>query len=228
MGPYLRIKQTLMGRTVTVATGPGNRSRAFRAKGGKSTRKIAKKALSLARSNVSEMKHFDVAAFVAAAPDAWGISSISVMATGDNQITRDGDEVQNMSIQYKGSIVMHATAVSTQVRILLIQDRMAHAAIPLVADVFSQDNIRSFLSFEPANRYRFKVLSDRTYHLSDALQNELQVNVFKRIYGKQFYNADTATTAGIGKNSLYLAVCSSEATNEPTLDIDTRFVWRDV
>jgi len=194
-----------------------------------STRKIANKALRLAKSNVTEMKAHDITVLSGTQDSAsWRPVRISTPAQGDAGNQRDGDIVQNLSIAFIGHVTQHATAVNTRFRLVCILDRQNNGVFPTRLDVFTLDELDTFMNFNADNRKRFKVLIDRTYYMGDATKTEHHIQLFKRLSGNQRYRLGTDADAAAGKNSIWVYVISDEATNVPTVNLDSRFVFRDV
>ncbi len=196
---------------------------------GKSTRAIAKRALRIAKSDIPELKAHDVLDLASGVvAQAWTINRVSTPAQGDSAALRDGDVVQNMSIQLLGNAIRHASSTTTMFRLVIVQDRQGNALAPVATQIFREDNVNSMYSFTAGDRSRFKVLFDHTYRLMTANNTLEIIKVFKRLSGRQTYNLGTDADGSIGKNSIFVCFSTNEATNVPVFDIDSRFVWRDV
>lgn len=196
---------------------------------GKSTRAIAKRALRIAKSDVAELKAHTVTDINSGTVAAvWVINRVSTPAQGSAANQRDGDVVQNMSIQFQGNLTQHASATDTQFRVVIVQDRQGNGIAAPVLSIFNENNMNSLYTFTAGDRKRFKILYDRVYTMDAAGKTNHYMKVFKRLSGRQTYNLGTDSTASLGKNSVLICFCSNEATNVPAFDIDSRFVWRDV
>ncbi len=212
---------------VSIRTGPGHRSKAFR-RSGKGTRAIAKRALRVAKLNVPELKNLDGTALNGAQAATWNIVRMSIPAQGDTDLARDGMKVLNMSIGLQGMVTQHASATNTTVRIVVVQDRQNNGVLPVASDIFEQDTLNTFYQFSADNRRRFKIILDKYINLEATSKIHQPIHEFRRVSGRQTYNGTTNVDASAGANSLWVCFCSNEATNTPTVDCDVRFVFRDI
>ncbi len=193
-----------------------------------STRKIAKKALRIAKGNVPEQKDHDTGPLAVAATGVWEITRLSTPAIGDAGNSRDGDVVNSVGLELNGHIFMSSSATQTSVRIVILMDKENDGVEPVVTDVFVDDTPFSLYNANSKTRKRYRILSDREFSYSITGSQHGTYKQKIKLRGKQYFSsvvtdADTAA----GRNSLWAFICHNESVNEPAMTIDCRYKFRD-
>ncbi len=133
-------------------------------------------------------------------------NQVFIIPEGDGQSDRHGRKIQLKSVAWRGTVTMPAktdiTKASDTLRLLIVKDKSANGALPLVTDVLQSGVYESFLNLE--NKSRFVILSDRYFPINsqggvgDGVTNitiptEKFFNTFKKFDVPIEYN-DTATS----------------------------------
>ena len=93
------------------------------------------------------------------------VALLNGMIRGDDISQRIGREVTLRSVQFTYQIgVKDGTGIDQYVRAMLVYDRQANGATPLITDILSDANTFSHRNLE--NRHRFKILFDRMIALN--------------------------------------------------------------
>ena len=136
---------------------------------------------------------------------------------------------------------MHATATQTEVRMADVDRQVdrrpvrapsAHQRLALqtrsCACVCSNRfAANSFRNGDPNNMKRYKILLDKKYTFSDTGVQRRDIKYYKKLYGHQKFSGTTNADASAGQNSLWIYLVSTEATNTPTLHVDSRYRYID-
>lgn len=209
-----------MGRTVFVKTGPGHRS--------KNTKVIAKKALSLARSNVGEMKAKDRTPLAGVTmANNFVVDRLAIPTTGDDGDDRDGDRIQPKSLHLYGNVLQNSSATDTFIRLIVLKDKQCNGIAPVVTEVMVTDDIHSLVRFTTGFRKRFQILSDRRYNLSATDHERALINTKIKLSGYMLFLGSTDAVTSAGRNTLWLLSIANEATNLPTILVHDRMEFRD-
>ncbi len=210
-----------MGRTISIQTGPGHRSRR--------TLGIAAKALVLARRNKKsiqserEIKNLNLG--LDTTPDTTGVvSNVSLLPQGLDDDERIGNKVKAFSIKLGGSISQHPTATNTFCRYMIVRDRFGTTAQPAITDMFS--SVAAFANGHPTLGLsqvssRFQVLIDVRIAFSDVHRTVVYVNKYKKLNFPIYWENTGATDEG--KNNLYSFSASTEASNVPAASLIAQF-----
>lgn len=192
-----------------------------------STRVIAKKALSLAKQNVPELKALDSAMNMPTGV-AWQATRLSTPAIGSDGNERDGDSVRSVSIEVMGNLRMHASSTSNIVRIVLIKDTQNNGVFPPNLDVFDLDVITSHRDFTADNLHRFKTLSDRSFAFSDSARQTYLLNYRVKLSGLQHFGGTTNADASAGKGSIWCYIAQQDGTFDvASSGLIARYVYRE-
>lgn len=183
--------------------------------------KLAKYAVSML--NV-EKKFFDVTAFSGTAIDNAGaivsLTSIpSQEAAVDQGESRDGDQVRLKSLLLRMSALVNASATATNLRIMVLCDKMSLATPPVMTDILESASVTSPMNL--ANRMRFRMLYDKVFNLVPTTDKaSFFSKPFFRLSSKLVWASDTTDEAQA--NNYYIVAISSEPTNTPTLTVESR------
>ncbi len=195
--------------------------------------KTANKAMSMV---AGELKILDNSAVATAIPDGAGVivAELTNSAQGSIDSTRNGNQITLKMLEFQAFIVIASAANSSQVRVMLVQDKQTNGAGFAVDDVLeSVTNLLSLISpKESDNKKRFNLLFDKVFVLNRPGISSVQSNVRhikfrKKLNMKIQYNGTGTTIAALRSNSLALLVISNEPTNEPTIDHFLRLSYID-
>lgn len=205
------------GRTITISTGPGNRS-------------TATKALALARQNKKALdtEIFSISTVMTADPNTTGtVQNLSAIAQSLTAAGRTGLSIKAFSLRMKGHVALHASATASRVRVVVAYDRSGTTNAPAIADLFTDgpamaDNLLTIGS--PQVSSRFQVISDKLYVV---VTNRpiVTFDIYKKLNKAIHYSAAGSTDEG--RNNLWLFMASSEATNDPSFVGEARFKYQD-
>lgn len=172
-----------------------------------------------------EKKYLDIT-FDSAVSSTENFQLLNGMALGDTSITREGQSIKMINLFLRAYITMHASATTTQVRLMIILDTQPNAAAMTAAELLaSTSNILSPLTIGYGSR--FKILIDKLFRL-DTNKLNLEYKHFMKLGMHTKYNtSNNGTIADITKNSLYLMLVSDQATNTPNVSFWNRLRFID-
>ncbi len=202
-------------------------------KTGMNAMSAANKALKIATGvkkliNV-EYKQIQTVVTGLAIPDGVGtIVQLTNLSQGDSAITRDGQQVKLTSLQFRAFLDMNASAVDTNITILLVRDNQTNQAIYTTGDVLATTANRvSVLSpVSINNASRFRILKRWQYALSAASNSSVSIVFSKALNEKIRYDANVGDITDLTRSSLSLLFISDEPTDEPvvTFVLRLRFI----
>ncbi len=179
----------------------------------------AKKALNVALSvkrliNV-ERKFLDHVGTATAVSTTPVVINLHNMVQGITENTRTGNQIKCLRVECSYFGTIHASAVQSQLRILLIKDKQINSASytagDVLLDVTANDAIVSPINLD--NKYRFVIYYDRVHTLSDS-GNKTFHNKFSCDFNlKVRYDGNAGTVADLSSSGLSLLFFSNEATN---------------
>lgn len=207
------------------------RRRPGRKRGGRNREiKLIKKQLALVKP---ELKFDDLQSGVNAnvSFDSPIITSLNLIAQGDNVSDRIGNSVRLLSVRTQFMLNWDSTSAGNQpVRVLLVLDKQCNGALPTLADLFEDATVTDSLisPFDMDEKFRFQILKDSIFTLHPDRQAitvkwRLKMNHIIR-YG------DTAgTIATVSSKNLILVMFSAiaEASNPPTVTHTNRVTYID-
>lgn len=157
------------------------------------------------------------------------IDTISLIAQGDTDTTRDGNSIKITRMHIRGFIKQDAVATQTMIRMMVVLDRQTNGAqfsmSDLIADTTAGDAIVSPLVIN--NKFRFRVLVDRVYHMSSESSTIIKFNIFRKMGMKMRYSANAAAITSCPSKSIAVVFISDEATNSPTVTYFSRLRYLD-
>ncbi len=192
----------------------------------------AQKALKIARKVKSlmnvELKFVDIVTTPTVNTTAT-IHQASLLNQGDTGSTRDGSQVRVKSLLVNYSIVLHTSAVATNVRVIIVSDTQTNGALfaasDLLEDITANDAINSPYNLD--NIYRFRILSDKRYALCDSGRKNIIVSKFIKLNTPMRFSDTGNGIADILSQSYAVLFISNEATNVPTVNLHTRMRYLD-
>lgn len=155
------------------------------------------------------------------------VLSLCHTSQGDDHTARNGRSVKCASLFMRGTVTVNASANGTFVRQIIFIDKQSSGVLPTIAQLLNSTD-----HLAPINKNfgkRFRVIYDRTYNVNTDSRENAMFKVYRKLSHHIEYSGTTATGDGTGVNSggVYMALISSEATNTPTVDWDTRFTFID-
>ncbi len=188
--------------------------------------KVVKDVIRLKGLINTEFKTNDVSSTVAV-PETGLVLLLNATIAGDDFDNRDGRQVRWKSIQYAINILQHATATQTITRVMIVIDKQPNATLMTIGELLTSGaNNLDFRNLD--NRKRFVILSDRVVTQSDTNNLVNRLDFYQKMDMITIYDDSNAgTIADIESNALFLVAVSSEATNSPTLQIETRMRFID-
>ncbi len=191
------------------------------------------KALAMARGlkrllNV-EYKFLDVQNTEAAVSTTPSVNISSIILQGDGGSARDGNSVKAVGIRLNYMITLNTSAVSSQIRVILIHDKQTNGALAaagdILQDVTADDGIVSPYNLD--NKYRFRMLYDRVHTLSDNGRQSIAVKKYFKLNQKLRFDGTAGDITDIPSSSYLLLFVSNEPTNTPTITRHSRLRFID-
>ncbi len=157
------------------------------------------------------------------------INQLSLLSQGDTTVTRDGSQVKCLSLQFSYILTMHASAVATQVRVMLIKDKQTNQSIYVPADVIDDATTPGNLvsPYNRDNRKRFTIMYDRLHVLTSGSARSVAKGLKLRQDQILRYDANDGTIADMTQSSYSVMIVGSEATNAPTVVFFSRLNFVD-
>ncbi len=201
--------------------------------------KLEKKVNQLAKVATPEVKFFDTAVTTTSALTLVKIP-VSLVGQGDTDVLRDGDEIMIKNLYVKGSVtaaVAAGTVIDDHIRVILLQDfqQDADASVFVTLDFLQTDVWNSYYQAS-GNQKRFKVLSDKVYHIgavgqsggtetyqSTASSRAISYNI--KLNRKMYFNGTATSQASQGRGKLY--VCYISESTLHGIDIQARMTFQD-
>lgn len=163
-----------------------------------------------------ERKYIDTTATLT--PSTTGVFTLlNASVPGTSATTRNGISIKLMSFLLRFTLELNATATLTQVRCVVVQDRIPQATSPASSEVFTVANsITSPLNL--VNTHRFKIHYDKIYSINSTGTSSLNRKFFKKLrFHSQYNTVNGGTIADFTANSFLLYTLSDEATNTPSM-----------
>ncbi len=193
----------------------------------------ASKALYIAkkvqRMNRPEKKQAIQQATDTTMSDAGTIVQLCNMQEGDTNQKRDGGQVRFVSATLNYLVQRNASADTSVVRIMLIQDKQTNGAIFALSDLLFDativDNIVSPLNLN--NARRFKVLYDKQ-HAVAANNRVVLRKKFLKLNIPVRYDANAGLITDLTQDSLALVFITDEPSLVPVITYNVRLRFTDV
>lgn len=149
------------------------------------------------------------------------------MATGNTSVTRVGQSIKAVDLQFNLSITVNSSATASFLRCIILRDEQPNGAAPSAANILNVGG--NFLS--PRNvgyNNRFHVFYDELFAVClNGPQNKV-ISFIKPFGFHTNYNTGSAgDITDITKNSLYLVLLSNESTNGVVVSYYSRFSFLD-
>ncbi len=193
----------------------------------------AAKALAVARRLKSllnvEFKFLDVTNTEASVTTTPSVNISSIILQGDGGSARDGNSVKAVGFLLKYNLTIHPSAISTQVRIMVIHDKQANGALLastlVLEDITADDAIVSPLNLD--SKFRLRVLYDRVHHLADNGIQSASVSKYIKLNQKLRFDGTAGDITDVASSAYYVLFVSNEPTNAPTITRHSRLRFID-
>lgn len=157
------------------------------------------------------------------------VTHLSAIAQGDGEHARTGNSVLAKYLTLRGKLVMHGSASSTLVRMLVVRDTQqvgdTSPALSAVLDAASTNQCLAPMNAD--TKGRFSKLYDRTFCLdTDRPSSVFKINLKLGKRGSHIRFNGTASS-DIQRGGLYFMIVSDEATNQPTYVKFYRLAYHD-
>lgn len=179
--------------------------------------------------NAQEVKVISTA-FTADPNSSGSVVALMPIAQGPDSNEREGDMVTLHSFKARGILTLHASATNTHVRMMVVRDNFGGTTIPAITDMFSSATqfIANKLPFgDTQSQDRFTVIWDRFVILDAGAHGLTQTVKVSKKLAKKNVNFTGAASSDEGQNHLYLFIGSSEATNDPVVNIGCHVNYTD-
>lgn len=187
----------------------------------------AQKALALAQKVhrvINSEHHRKLAVYNSTVPAAGQVLNICDPAQGDTFNDRTGISIKPLRVSGRLYLTINAVATASVVRLILFRGKNENRVSYAVSDIL---HTASGLTWQNPKdyqeRFRSKVLYDRTYNLDKNGRDSIMLNWNFKLFGHiQFGNNDITVENG----GLYLLMITNEPTNLPTLQytLQTTFI----
>jgi len=212
-----------------------------------------KKSIQKINRNV-ELKFVDVLQNQNVTETGGSLQLLNNVVEGDDQSTRNGDEISATSIQFRGYFTNDQSltallSTAPVIRLLVFWDRQPNGAAPTIGSTAAlpgllDNSVITDFTMAPYNRSvqkRYKVLYDRTFVMpepgfSSTSSTPFNLPAVRMAFNKKIslnrvvkYDATGNGIADIDTNSLYSValVDSGTTTDYPTIRCGYRFYFKD-
>lgn len=156
--------------------------------------------------------------------NAWSLNLINGVSRGDDYDDRDGRQIKVKSIQCSWNVIRNASATADQmVRIIVFIWRSPDGVAPTIDDVL-QPGATAMVRIRSLNdRKNTRILYDKVVNLSTGNMTNVVLRYYKKIDLTTIFNENTAGNIGdIDTNAIYVAIVSSDNTNQPSVNWTSR------
>lgn len=188
-------------------------------------KKVARDVWRLKQMVNVEYKNIDTAPGNKTCSSTANLILLNPCSRGDDATDRDGRQIRMKSVYLKGSLVIHASATATWVKIALVCQKEARGTLLTTAQVYETEEINALRELD--NRRDVFILWDRVFRLNSDNSMMHWEKYFKIDMKTVFNSGNAGTIADIESNALYLYILSNEATNTPTCNVSCRIRFID-
>ncbi len=154
------------------------------------------------------------------------ISLINASVAGDDFDTRDGRVIRIKSVQVSLTLFIHASAVNTWLRCMLVIDKQPNEILLVIGDLIDTTVSHSMRNLN--GRKRFVILKDELLVIGSNQNAPVHWEYYSKMDMKTVYDdSNVGSIVDITSNALYLVLFSSEATNVPSVGRHTRVRYID-
>lgn len=153
-------------------------------------------------------------------------SDLNAIAQGDDIGARTGRSILANSVIVNYSLIKHASASQTFVRLVLVCDKKPDTGNANYGEIYGVGaNYQSFIDRANGADDRFIILKSKTIAL-DA-NHTLESGKFKLSLKGVHVRYDGTAATDFETNRIMIVAISNESTNTPTVFIDSRFTYSD-
>ncbi len=150
---------------------------------------------------------------------------LTPIATGDDRIDRNGDQVTLRRADVRWTILVGAT--DSILRVILFMDRQANGAVPTLADVLSVPTFPLVSMINVDNKKRFKIIMDRCYRTN--VNGDHVTACYRKTFklsNKMRFDGASATIVDIVSGPVYCLALSDQAggANSPDFTLGSQ-IW---
>ncbi len=167
--------------------------------------------------------------FLPVDPNTTGATkNMTAIAQGDDIANRQGDKIRLKYLSLSGTIKLHASATTSQVRLVLVRDNNGSTTQPAISDIwvsaaFFLDNKHK--TGAPQVNSRFTILYDKFFLINSVGNNQVAFNWSSSLDHHCYFTGTQGTDEG--KGHIYCMIASNEATNDPIVTADIMVKWID-
>jgi hypothetical protein len=150
------------------------------------------------------------------------VSYVTNVDKGDSISQRDGDQIRLKSIETRGMYTLNPSATSTTVRLMWVLVKNVNGATPAIGDIIEtlgSSDVSSLRNLE--YRRNVVILKDMVMVLNSDTPKRY-VKYYRKMDAKLLYNGSATDVTAAESNSVFLVQISDEATNTPTVELNTR------
>lgn len=155
-------------------------------------------------------------------------TAVRQLLNGTAHGTTDGDRIGNSIKSYdllvRGRVVHNSSATSTLTRVIILWDHQPNGSALAATEFFQTENVLSARNTDYGKR--FSVLFDDMI-ATDTNRTIVPFKVYRKLKAHVEYKGSTAAITDIATNSLYMMCISNEATNNPTVTLNSKYKFID-
>ena len=176
---------------------------------------MAKYAIDIIRKTDRAIKFFNTEdkmfdSTQSSAPDSSGIIvGLSFIRQGTAWNQRIGNSVRLLEWQFRATVKIHPTPVTSTVRIIAFADMNNNGVFPNVADVLEATNCWS--PYQHTFLQRFAVICDKLVPLSQQGDPYFALTISEPTNFHVYYDGDSGTNAMYRNNNIFLLLISDQA-----------------
>lgn len=158
----------------------------------------------------------------------WNINAITQgIVQGLLGSMRIGDNIRLLRVTMNARYDVGA-GTATDIRVVLVLDKMNVGVAPVYTDLFVNTNITSAYSVQQIKEKRFTILYDKLSFVNNVGRNSLIIQKSIPLNHLVEYNATAGSAGDNGKNSMWLFLLSTDNTNKPGFNSDLQVEYTDI
>lgn len=160
----------------------------------------------------------------------WDVNALSQpIVQGVGGGNRIGDNITYTSLLVKGRYQINplAAASGTNMRLVIVLDKMNDGIAPIFSDLFVNNGMDSTYSPQQIKEKRFTILHDKVSNVAVGGITTITMNLRIALRQTAAYNATTNVVGANGKNSMWLFSAADDA-NKPSLNMNFQIEFTDI
>jgi len=149
---------------------------------------------------------------------------LSGIAQGDNDNQRQGNSVKLHQINVNLDFLTDPDAIGTTLRVILFRYNQSQSTSPTAVTVLTSNNFLA--NYNHDNVRLFSVLYDRTHTVSPD-HPERFIRIFRKLGSHETFDGTSAAATDIQTGSIWLLMISDEATETPTVYVNSQLLFID-